>query len=75
MIRFLLTLLVFYALWQIVKFLFRIWLANWVRKNAGKGFQFQGQFGGKDFQREEERPVGDIRIDNPGKRSQSSTVA
>lgn len=64
-LRILINLLVIYAIWQVIKFIFRVALAYWIRKNAGKAFQFQGQFG-RGFHREEERPVGDIRVENSG---------
>jgi hypothetical protein len=62
MIRFLLFILTAYAIWQVVKFVLRILLVNWIRKNAGKAFQFQGGFG-SGFNENQERPEGEIRVD------------
>lgn len=63
--KFLLNLLFLYAAWQIIKFIFRVALANWIRKNAGKSFQFNGGFG-RGFQQEPQRPVGEIRVESTG---------
>lgn len=68
LIKFILYFLVFYALWQVVKFVFRVMLLSWIRKNAGKTFQYQGNFGGP-FAGNSSRPVGDIRVETPGKSS------
>ena len=71
MIRFLFYLLFFYAIWQLIKFVFRIALQYWLKKNAGKAFYYQGNFGGK---REDytERPVGEIRVESMGKKQSGS---
>lgn len=61
-VRLIINLLVIYALWQIIKFVFRLALQYWIRKNVGKTFHFEGQFGRRDSR--EERPVGDIRVEN-----------
>jgi|GEM_PF-5184341 hypothetical protein len=71
MIRFLLYLFFFYALWQLIKFVFRIAFQYWIKKNAGKAFYYQGNFGGRAGGNEN-RPVGDIRVESTGKGSSSS---
>lgn len=60
--RLIINLLVIYAIWQIIKFVFRIALQYYIRKNVGKTFHFEGQFGARG--RREERPVGDIRVES-----------
>jgi hypothetical protein len=71
MIRFLLYLFFFYALWQLIKFVFRIAFQYWLKKNAGKAFYYQGNFGNGSG-RTEDRPVGDIRVDSGGNTNSSS---
>ena len=63
MIRILIFILVIYAVWQVVKVVFRLMLMNWIRKNAGKGNQTFGPFGWGYYGTEQQRPEGDIRID------------
>lgn len=73
-IRILINLLFIYAAWQVIKFVFRVALAYWIRKNAGKAFQFQGRSGwGAE---EPRRPEGDIRVEsagNPGRKRPSDS--
>ncbi len=64
-IRILINLLLIYAAWQLIKFIFRIALVYWLKRNAGKMFQFNGKFG-HGFNKEPQRPVGDIRVENAG---------
>ena len=71
-LRILINLLFIYALWQLIKFVFRIALAYWIRKNAGKAFHHQGNFG-RGFQGEPQRPVGDIRVENPAQQRKDRT--
>jgi len=68
MIRFLIYLFFFYAFWQLIKFVFRIAFHYWLKKNAGKAFHYQGNFGGGSG-RNENRPVGDIRVESSGNAS------
>jgi len=63
--RFILTLLLIYAAWQLLKFVFRFALLYWVKKNAGKAFQFNGQFGSADFN-QNQRKEGEIRVESSG---------
>ncbi len=65
LLRLLINLFFIYALWQLIKFVFRIALQYWIRKNAGKAFHYQGNFRG-GFRQDENRPVGDIRVESKG---------
>ena len=62
MIRFLLYLFFFYAIWQVIKFVFRLAFQYWLKKNAGKAFYYQGNFG-TGTRQSSDRPVGDIRVE------------
>jgi hypothetical protein len=59
--RFISTLLIIYLIWQVIKFVFKLWLRYWIKKNAGKGFQYSAGFGGAGQQAP--RPEGEIRVD------------
>ncbi len=62
--RFISTLIIFYLIWQVVKFIFKIAFRYWLKKNAGKTFQYSGGFGGGGFQ--QPRPEGDIKVESFG---------
>jgi len=62
--RFISTLIIIYLIWQVVKFIFKIALRYWIKKNAGKGFQYSGGFGGNAHQ--PPRPEGEIKVDSFG---------
>ena len=65
MIRFLLYLFFFYAIWQVIKFVFRTAFHYWLKKNAGKAFYYQGN-AGRNPHADTMRPVGEIRVESPG---------
>ena len=63
--RFIYIILIIYLIWQVVKFVFKIWFRFWIKKNGGKGFQYSAGFGGQGNQ--ESRKEGEIRVDTFGK--------
>jgi len=69
--RFILTLFFIYAAWQLIKVLFRFILLYWIKKNAGKAFQFNGQFGAGDSNRNQ-RKEGEIRVESSGNSKKSN---
>jgi hypothetical protein len=62
--RFIITLLCIYLIWQVVKFLFKIAFRYWLMKNGGKAFFYSGRFG-PDAYGYEKRKEGEIRVENP----------
>ena len=69
--RFISTLIIIYLIWQVVKFIFKIALRYWIKKNAGKAFQYSAGFGGNS--QRQTRPEGDIKVDSFGNSQSKST--
>ena len=57
--RFISTLIIFYLIWQVVKFIIKIAFRYWLKKNAGKAFQFTNSTG-----YQQPRPEGEIKVDS-----------
>jgi hypothetical protein len=69
--RFILTLLTIYFIWQVVKFLFKIGLRYWLKKNGAKAFYYSGGFGQNPFQ-DQNRKEGEVRVETPASSNQKS---
>jgi hypothetical protein len=61
--RFILTVLTIYLIWQVVKFLFKIAFRYWLKKNAGKTFFYSGGFGSGRSYGYDSRKEGEIRVE------------
>lgn len=62
--RFLAWIFFIYAFWQLFKLVFRFALRYWIKKNAGKTFQWSSSYGYGGPQAG--RPEGDIRVEPNG---------
>jgi len=62
--RFISTIIIIYLIWQVVKFIFKIAFRYWIKKNAGKAFQYSAGFGGNG--QKQSRPEGDIKVESFG---------
>lgn len=63
LLRFIFWLFFFYAIWQLVKLVFKVLLRYWLRKNGSKVFYWAS--GGQGSQ-PPPRPEGEIRVDSFG---------
>ena len=63
LLRFFFWLFFFYALWQLVKLVFKVLLRYWLRKNGNRVFYWSS--GGGNAQ-PTPRPEGEIRVDSFG---------
>lgn len=61
--RFLTILLFIYLGWQVFKWIAKWAIRYWIRKNGGKAFTFNGNFG---QQPSYHRPEGEIRVESFG---------
>lgn len=63
--RFIITLLSIYLIWQVVKFLFKIAFRYWLRKNGNRFFYYSSSNGPNPFRGHQQGKEGDIRVENP----------
>jgi len=71
--RFISTLIIIYLIWQVVKFVFKIAFAYWLKKNGGKAFYYSGGFGGN--RPPTDRQEGEIRVESTGSQTKKSSGA
>jgi len=73
--RFFSTLIIIYLIWQVVKFIFKIAIRYYIKKNGGKTFRYSGGFGGNPQQNA--KPEGEISVKsfgNQGRKAEGSTL-